>query len=98
MGCGLGLLGIQALKAGASKVVFQDFNSETYDLALRPQLQLNFESTNDLPIAFVSGDWDDIQTEPVDLILAAEVVYREECYHKVENFIARHLKPGSSPP
>ena len=42
---------------------------------------------------FVFGDWVDLKLHPVDIILASEIIYREEYYGKVEDFIVRHLKP-----
>lgn len=29
----------------------------------------------------------------MDIILASEIIYREEYYSKVEDFIAKHLRP-----
>jgi hypothetical protein len=42
---------------------------------------------------FVFGDWSSLNLPPADVILASEVIYREEYYSKVEDFIVRHLKP-----
>jgi len=52
---------------------------------------LNFPTLDEIPFQFVYGDWDDIQIEKVDIILASEIIYREENYKKVESFIYRHL-------
>ena len=41
LGCGQGLPGIMALKAGAQKVVFQDFNAEVLNKATKPVIEMN---------------------------------------------------------
>ncbi|CAD8202081.1 unnamed protein product [Paramecium octaurelia] len=92
MGCGLGLLGIQALKQGAKSVCFQDYNEDTFEQAILPQLKLNNLEENK-NYSFVNGDWETLKLQKVDVILASEIIYREEYYPKVEDFIANHLRP-----
>ena len=41
LGCGQGLPGIMALKVGASRVVFQDFNAEVLNKATQPVIEMN---------------------------------------------------------
>lgn len=43
------------MKKKARKVYFQDFNEETFELVVRPQLELNGLEGGEFE--FVSGDW-----------------------------------------
>jgi ribosomal protein L11 methylase PrmA len=55
IGCGHGLLGIAALKSGASSCYFQDYNKEVLESITKTTITLN-----DLPTAnckFIYGDW-----------------------------------------
>eukprot|EP00331_Platyophrya_macrostoma_P032545 CAMPEP_0176458344 /NCGR_PEP_ID=MMETSP0127-20121128/32546_1 /TAXON_ID=938130 /ORGANISM="Platyophrya macrostoma, Strain WH" /LENGTH=309 /DNA_ID=CAMNT_0017848913 /DNA_START=27 /DNA_END=956 /DNA_ORIENTATION=+ len=57
VGCGHGLLGIQAFLHGANSVYFQDFNLEVLKFAVIPNIYLN-GMLEVLPRAsFISGDW-----------------------------------------
>ena len=57
IGCGQGLLGLEALLCGASSIFFQDFNLEVLKFAVLPNFHLN-GITELLPRAkFLSGDW-----------------------------------------
>ncbi|XP_036430033.1 histidine protein methyltransferase 1 homolog [Colossoma macropomum] len=47
LGCGAGLLGILALKRGASKVHFQDYNSTVIEQLTMPNVFLNCEEESD---------------------------------------------------
>ncbi|KAI4877625.1 hypothetical protein NFI96_022977 [Prochilodus magdalenae] len=47
LGCGAGLLGILALKRGASKVHFQDYNSTVIEQLTMPNVFLNCEEDSD---------------------------------------------------
>lgn len=47
LGCGAGLLGILALKRGASKVHFQDYNSTVIEQLTIPNVFLNYEDEGD---------------------------------------------------
>ncbi|KAM3131133.1 hypothetical protein pb186bvf_016713 [Paramecium bursaria] len=77
------------LKNQAAKVIFQDYNESTKNI-LEQQLKLNFDPIPDHQ--FIFGDWDNITVEKVDTIVASEVIYREENYKKVINFVKRNLK------
>ena len=95
MGCGHGLLGIAAMKSGADCCYFQDFNKEVVDT-----LTLNNAIINDLDTSrcrFVYGDWDNLvgmqANEKFDLLLGAEVIYKEENYPKIIRFLRKYLKP-----
>ena len=92
VGCGLGLLGIKALKLGASNVTFQDYNKETYEMIIHPQLKINqIEGKHD----FIYGDWVELSNSlsQYDIALASEVIYREENYEKFIIFLLKALKP-----
>lgn len=47
LGCGAGLLGILALKRGASKVHFQDYNSTVIEQLTIPNVSLNCEESDE---------------------------------------------------
>ena len=58
LGCGHGLLGIAALKNGASLCCFQDYNQDVLQNITKPNTIINDIDTN--RCQFVSGDWDNL--------------------------------------
>ena len=65
LGCGQGLPGIMALKVGAAKVVFQDFNAEVLNKATKPVIEMNLDGTaglsdGDSSYTLLPGAWQDL--------------------------------------
>lgn len=64
LGCGQGLPGVMALKAGAAKVIFQDFNVEVLDKATKPVIEMNVEgadsSSGSERYGLLAGTWLDL--------------------------------------
>lgn len=88
LGCGAGLLGINALLMNAKSVHFQDFNEEVIQYYTIPNVQLNISQTElNKKCRFFSGDWDPFSEYPLDydVILTSETVYNPQCYSKLLN-------------
>ncbi|XP_037027450.1 histidine protein methyltransferase 1 homolog [Bradysia coprophila] len=99
LGCGAGLLGILALKAGAF-VHFSDYNSSILSTLTIENVLLNFRDTKLETLQrckFYAGDWskyveatkDDIK---YDLILTSETIYNANNYGKLLNVFKTKLK------
>eukprot|EP00667_Euglena_gracilis_P020647 EG_transcript_22391 len=110
-GCGHGLLGIHALRAGARRVHFQDYNAEVLRELTVPNVALNVLGWPPRPeavpalrdrVAFWAGDWDAFPPTSVslpwqfDLILCSDVLYTAHSTAKVLRLIRRHLAPNGS--
>lgn len=96
LGCGAGLPGICAMKCGAEKVYFQDYNSEVISYFTIPNVQLNKTTCQ---CRFFSGDWGEFQkyarNQPdmrFDYILTAETIYNSENYPKLHSLLKTLLK------
>lgn len=83
LGCGHGVLGIYALKSGASHVVFQDYNREVLVYCTLPLLILNGFSLKEIGEKFslVHGSWNQLKLPEADLVLASEVLYETNYYN-----------------
>ncbi|XP_034242663.1 histidine protein methyltransferase 1 homolog [Thrips palmi] len=97
LGCGTGLLGIAALKAGAS-VVFQDYNKEVLDACTIPNVLLNLtdeesqsliDSQGKSSCEFYSGDWssfvDKLQEGRTEMLKFDYILTSETIYNS-ENY------------
>ena len=87
LGCGCGLLGINALKLGARYVTFQDFNFEVFEKSVFPNLCLNLSFScqeMNCRTKFISADWNDTTLPSaigkVDIVLSSETIYDSKNY------------------
>uniref|UniRef100_A0A182P949 protein-histidine N-methyltransferase n=1 Tax=Anopheles epiroticus TaxID=199890 RepID=A0A182P949_9DIPT len=110
LGCGAGILGIEALLLGASCVHFQDYNKDVvtkltmvnYDLNCRSCSSESDETTNENPqgaVKFFSGDWGsftDKYDEKYDLILTSETIYSTQNYAKLLQLFDRKLEADAA--
>uniref|UniRef100_A0A1B6G825 protein-histidine N-methyltransferase n=1 Tax=Cuerna arida TaxID=1464854 RepID=A0A1B6G825_9HEMI len=99
LGCGVGLLGILALKLGADQVYFQDYNADVLRYATIPNLQLNAEPNQLKRCRFFSGDWESfakLAQFTCDLIVSSETIYNPDNYLKLHDTIQRLLKPSGT--
>eukprot|EP01059_Diplonema_ambulator_P026315 TRINITY_DN4357_c0_g1_i1.p1 TRINITY_DN4357_c0_g1~~TRINITY_DN4357_c0_g1_i1.p1 ORF type:complete len:286 (+),score=85.94 TRINITY_DN4357_c0_g1_i1:734-1591(+) len=100
-GCGHGVPGISALKLGANKVVFQDYNKEVLKLLTVPNILMNMQGnppTGDKLVAnceFWSGDWGEMAASPVplsaDIILTTDTLYTVHATKQLVKFISQYL-------
>ncbi|XP_059621837.1 histidine protein methyltransferase 1 homolog [Phlebotomus argentipes] len=101
LGCGAGLLGIVALKLGAAKCHFQDYNKDVLQKFTIPNILLNAEADGEVSIGkcqFYSGDWGSF-TEATgdrkfDVILTSETIYNPENNQKVIDLFVGKLRRG----
>ncbi|XP_054288397.1 histidine protein methyltransferase 1 homolog isoform X1 [Macrosteles quadrilineatus] len=95
LGCGLGLLGILALKLGAKSVVFQDYNADVLRCVTIANVLLNADDSQQSRCSFFSGDWASFaDLSPVcNLIVTSETIYNPANYTKLHETIKRLLKP-----
>ncbi|XP_050072411.1 histidine protein methyltransferase 1 homolog [Anopheles maculipalpis] len=108
LGCGAGILGIEALLLGSSCVHFQDYNKDVLTKLTMVNYDLNCRTTNDtdkedretLPptgeVKFFSGDWGcftDQYQHKYDLILTSETIYSTDNYSKLLQLFDRKLEP-----
>uniref|UniRef100_A0A1B6KCG5 protein-histidine N-methyltransferase n=1 Tax=Graphocephala atropunctata TaxID=36148 RepID=A0A1B6KCG5_9HEMI len=99
LGCGVGLLGILALKLGADQVYFQDYNADVLRYATIPNIQLNTEPSWLTNCRFFSGDWEsfaELAQFTCDLIVTSETIYNPDNYLKLHSTIQRLLKPSGT--
>lgn len=97
LGCGAGLLGIAALKAGAN-VVFQDYNKEVLDACTIPNVLLNLtdeesqsliDSPDNVRCEFYSGDWSSFINKLQDgrsEVLKFDYILTSETIYNPENY------------
>ncbi|VDO70774.1 unnamed protein product [Schistosoma margrebowiei] len=83
LGCGCGLPGIFAIKAGARLVRFQDYNSEVLKYWTIPNVIINSGSQNDL--------WQSSANVKFDYIFTSETIYRADLYERLHNIIETSL-------
>ncbi|GAB0091556.1 histidine protein methyltransferase 1 homolog [Sergentomyia squamirostris] len=102
LGCGAGVLGIIALKLGAERCCFQDYNKSVLQKYTIPNVLLNSEIDDKVSIdkcQFYSGDWKsfttDVDTE-FDLILTSETIYNPANNQKLIDLFVRKLKKNGS--
>ncbi|XP_062710682.1 histidine protein methyltransferase 1 homolog [Aedes albopictus] len=106
LGCGAGILGILAVKLGASKVVFQDYNRDVLEKVTVKNYSCNCRGTeaevdekfsSDGEVQFFSGDWSsfvDKVEDQYDVILTSETIYSPDNYAKLINLFKEKLKPS----
>ncbi|XP_058178960.1 histidine protein methyltransferase 1 homolog [Anopheles ziemanni] len=102
LGCGAGVLGIEAIQLGASSVHFQDYNKDVLTKTTMINYDLNCRSDDkngsDVPVAavkFFSGDWGsftDNYDEKYDIILTSETIYSTQNYGKLLQLFDRKLE------
>ncbi|KFB39817.1 AGAP009532-PA-like protein [Anopheles sinensis] len=103
LGCGAGVLGIEAILLGANTVHFQDYNKDVLEKTTMINYDLNCRSEDknesDVPVAavkFFSGDWGSFTEnfdEKYDLILTSETIYSTQNYGKLLQLFDRKLEP-----
>uniref|UniRef100_A0A182MF81 protein-histidine N-methyltransferase n=1 Tax=Anopheles culicifacies TaxID=139723 RepID=A0A182MF81_9DIPT len=105
LGCGAGILGIEALLLGSSCVHFQDYNKDVltkltmvnYDLNCRSnETDTTAPETPTVEVKFYSGDWGcftDKYQQKYDLILTSETIYSTQNYSKLLALFDRKLEP-----
>ncbi|XP_062549303.1 histidine protein methyltransferase 1 homolog [Armigeres subalbatus] len=105
LGCGAGILGIVAVKLGASKVVFQDYNREVLEKVTVKNYSCNCRGSageaeermsDDAEVEFFSGDWSsfvDHVEHQYDVIVTSETIYSSDNYAKLINLFKKKLKP-----
>jgi len=93
LGCGAGLLGIMALKLGASAVHFQDFNQGVLQQWTIPNVSLSSEEV-DSKVKFWSGDWSSfkkVNQHVYDVILSSETIYNPSYYSKLYSLLKEKM-------
>ncbi|CAH8573609.1 unnamed protein product [Schistosoma turkestanicum] len=105
LGCGCGLPGIFAIKAGACLVRFQDYNSEVLKFWTIPNVIINSECEGNADshngqtqLEFFSGDWFQLSklwqlgaNVKFDYIFTSETIYRTDLYERLHNIIETSL-------
>ncbi|MGA6926144.1 MAG: methyltransferase [Desulfosarcina sp.] len=91
IGCGLGLVGIAAAKAG-HRVIMSELNPDALNFARANALA---NGCSDLPIERL--DWNAPRLEGrFDTIVGSETVYRAEDFDGLEALFDRYLNPGGT--
>jgi len=92
LGCGLGLAGIVAAAAGAH-VRVSDYEPDALIFAQYNALKNLPQHVVDSRVEFCLLDWrTDQEPEPVDVIIAADVVYEQKSFVPILDFVRRALK------
>ncbi|XP_055716466.1 histidine protein methyltransferase 1 homolog [Phlebotomus papatasi] len=101
VGCGAGVLGIIALKLGAAKCHFQDYNKDVLQKFTIPNVLLNAEVDEKVSIdkcQFYSGDWKSYSEvtgdRMFDIILTSETIYNPENNQKLIDLFMNKLRQG----
>ena len=92
-GCGIGLVGLAALAAGATTVTFQDLRSRSVELALHNACVNEFgdRARGD------TFDWRSPPNQTFDWIIASDVLYHVPAHEALLNFLEGAIaKPRSS--
>ncbi|KAH8262904.1 hypothetical protein KR044_001776 [Drosophila immigrans] len=109
LGCGSGLLGIYALKNGAT-VDFQDYNKDVLEKITMPNVLLNCEDDLEADVKmdflqtktkFYAGDWAYFaelteNLQKYDIILTSETIYNIENQQKLLDTFRKRLKPDGN--
>ncbi|KAH8392926.1 hypothetical protein KR215_010988 [Drosophila sulfurigaster] len=109
LGCGSGLLGIYALKNGAT-VDFQDYNKDVLEKITMPNVLLNCEDglEDDVKMdllqtknKFYAGDWMHFAElaenhKKYDIILTSETIYNIENQQKLLDTLRKRLHPDGN--
>lgn len=92
IGCGLGLAGVAAARAGAH-VIFTDYEPDALKFARYNALKNLPPDSIDSRVKFRLLDWrSDEEVEPVDMIIGADVVYERRNFLPILNIVRRVLK------
>jgi predicted nicotinamide N-methyase len=92
LGCGLGIAGVAAARAGAH-VVVSDYEPDALLFARYNALRNLPLDTVNSRIEFRHLDWrTDQHMKPVDMIIGADVVYERRNFVPILNFVRRNLK------
>uniref|UniRef100_A0A182NEC6 protein-histidine N-methyltransferase n=1 Tax=Anopheles dirus TaxID=7168 RepID=A0A182NEC6_9DIPT len=105
LGCGAGILGIEALLLGSSCVHFQDYNKDVLTKFTMVNYELNCGSSDKEgdrqdpvgAVKFYSGDWGSFTEkchDKYDLILTSETIYSTHNYAKLLELFDRKLETG----
>ncbi|MEM9215829.1 MAG: 50S ribosomal protein L11 methyltransferase [Cyanobacteria bacterium P01_F01_bin.150] len=86
-GCGIGLVGLAALAAGATKVTFQDLRSRSVDLALH-NARVNDFGDRSFGEAF---DWRSPIHQTYDWIIASDILYHTPAHKPLLNFLTNAI-------
>lgn len=90
LGCGGGVAGIAAGKAGACRVIANDIDPIALEIAKR-----NF-SANDLPVEIVARNLVELpELPPLDLIVVADLFYHRAAANSLAAFLRRARKHGT---
>uniref|UniRef100_A0A182Q3J8 protein-histidine N-methyltransferase n=1 Tax=Anopheles farauti TaxID=69004 RepID=A0A182Q3J8_9DIPT len=103
LGCGAGILGIEALLLGSSCVHFQDYNKDVltkltmmnYDLNCRSNDKDEEKQDPEGEVKFYSGDWGSFTENyhsKYDIILTSETIYSTQNYAKLLELFDRKLE------
>lgn len=101
LGCGRGLLGLWAIRHGATEVTFCDYNDDVLRDVTAPLARKELDRTPHGPrVRLLAGDWDALsgpsstaETETFDVVLTAETTYRADLARKLGRTIGVHLAP-----
>jgi len=98
LGCGLGLPGIAAAKAGA-RVVLSDYEQDALDFARYNAVRNLSEEILASNVTFLQLDWRNLlpshlpALEKFDMIIAADVVYERRNFFPLIDVLTKLLKP-----
>lgn len=93
-GCGIGLVGLAALAAGATTVTFQDLRSPSVELALH-NARVNGFGDRALGDTF---DWRSPPDQQFDWILASDILYHPPAHEDLLNFLEGAIRHQNQPP
>lgn len=94
LGCGLGLAGIAAAKAGAI-VTCSDYEHDALDFARYNAVRNLSEEILASRIVFLQLDWRDLPSlEKFDMIIGADVVYERRNFFPLIDVLTRFLAPA----
>jgi predicted nicotinamide N-methyase len=92
LGCGLGLAGIAAAKAGAV-VTLSDYEQDALDFARCNAMMNLAEEICTTHVSFMHLDWRAVPPlEPFDLIIAADIVYERRSFFPLVDLLRQLLR------
>ncbi|XP_050084227.1 histidine protein methyltransferase 1 homolog [Anopheles aquasalis] len=99
LGCGAGILGIEAKLFGAGEVHFQDYNKDVLTKLTMINYDINCRSEDsgkkeDSSVRFFAGDWASFTEKyhtKYDIILSSETIYNTGNYRKLLDLFDRKL-------
>jgi predicted nicotinamide N-methyase len=92
LGCGLGLAGIAAARAGAD-VTLADYDKDAL-LFARWNALTNLDAAAAARVRILPLDWREPHTGRYDLILGADIVYERRNFAPLTDFFSAALRPG----